>query len=118
VWACTCRATTIDESLRQADVVFIGKVVADWGAVGVTTFQVSGYWKGQVEKKAVLFPLSRRRSFNTCEVLFREGREYIVFAVLDKKTGELTTNICSGTREKVVAAEQIKKLGRPKVPAK
>jgi hypothetical protein len=116
--ACSCVPLTLEQKIRLADVVFVGRVV-EAEISGRIVIQVSGYWKSgkglaSVGKTMTLTSLSTQEYFHTCEFMFAAGHEFLVFA--HASVNRLTTDICSGTRHVSDAKEELKNLGPPKRP--
>jgi hypothetical protein len=110
-WACKCAPTLpVREAIAAAAAVFEGRVVAvslaegaEEGTAYHVDFAVLRTLKG--------VPATSRKITLTawrggCELPFIVGRSYVVYA--SRPTEDiLTTNVCSRTRESVVAAEDL-----------
>jgi hypothetical protein len=122
--ACSCLSRTIAAAAATADSVFVGEIIdlkeepkgkyVDWrDATRFTVkFRVSGFWRGRVGKEIEL-ATTRPAIGDSCIDLFevKFGQTYVVYA----KDGRFTT-ICSQTKEASKAAEDIRRLGKPKIP--
>lgn len=111
-WSCSCVPLTVSKKIELADVIFVGKVIST-EVPGRTAFEVTGYWKGPVRKTMVLESLSRPEYFDTCELFFRVGHEYLVYS---DGRGRLTTSICSGSAPTTRATQDLEQLGPPRMP--
>jgi hypothetical protein len=138
--ACSCIGPRPpDEAFASATHVFEGKVVAvsdqytlfrkAWDVVGETldrqrdwnsyarthgfkvVFEVTRSWKGSLKKRFVLYT---GRGGGDCGYPFKTGQVYVVYAYCDAAYCE--TNICTRTRLRAAAAEDLKYLAT--LPAK
>jgi len=130
-FACVCAGGSPNDHLQMADIVFAGKVIAEekggWRTSRIrfewdppfihlaenpdeilTTFEVTTVWKGEI--------LARTSVDNSeiCGHLFRQGEEYIVYAVWAR--GELFTGSCLRTNELRDAGEDLTAFGAGKPP--
>lgn len=114
--ACSCVGMTVKEAVASSDAVFIGQVVKaekigedSHGEHFKVTLQVSGYWKGSIQKTITLDSF---RPLNSCADLWRIriGETYVVYA----KEGGFTT-VCSRTRPLSKAVDDVRELGKSKV---
>ncbi|PWT89597.1 MAG: hypothetical protein C5B55_11120 [Blastocatellia bacterium] len=92
-YACECRTMSTEESFRQADAVFVGKVVSiePFGPWQKVTFDVNWQSKGDSSSDVSLYQASSPIDFQ-----FDTDRTYFVFA--NKSDGRLFASRCSGTR--------------------
>jgi len=75
------------------------------------TFEVERVWKGEIKKKTVLITRA-----SSCDVRFREGESYLVFASMLYDGSGLTTHKCSRTGLVADRKEDIELLGEGEVP--
>ena len=105
---------SIDKEFNRADAVFVGTVSkkADF-TVAVNKFKYSGSvfsfsveeaFKGDIQKTIDIksLALTAESYFN-----FKEGEKYLVYAVKNSKSGELTATRCTRTKLYSVADEDI-----------
>ena len=131
--ACMCFGTpSVAEARRNASAVFVGKVVSseyqkgakypggkDAGEELTMRFRVERWWKGNLMPEVILFTEQYRGpdlsiSVVNCAYQFEVGKRYIVYAgVLD---GKLRAIYCSRTSEVEKAREDLRLLGRGRVP--
>ncbi len=117
-YACRCPPRKPSADVSRSLAVFSGKVTnitfnrqpAEKGRYTVT-FEVGQVWKGETKKKITLIT-----GASSCDVRFREGESYLVFASTHKDGNELTTDKCSGTGLAADRQEDIKLLGEGKIP--
>ncbi len=109
VKACSCMPPGDPKiELEQATAVFSGRVYsmeASGGALWVH-FEVSEVWKGPYQS---LITVRTATDSAACGYTFAEGVEYLVYANGD--TNDLQVNLCSRTRPRMDAAEDIGILG-------
>ncbi|MBA2338979.1 MAG: hypothetical protein H0V88_01165 [Pyrinomonadaceae bacterium] len=114
-FACRCMRVEASADLSRYAAVFSGK------AVEVTRlptslrvkFRVESVWKGADAKEITLFlpRSSDLRVISSCDIGFKEGESYLVYAFTSKRDGTLTTGKCSRTRKLVDANEDFAVLG-------
>lgn len=122
--ACSCVPTTPQQSLKNSNAVFAGKVIniahessknpevsASWGEFKIR-FEVSKVWKGKIEKQQVVLTSD---SSAACGYSFEKGKEYLVYASDQEST--IRTGLCSGTKPLANAQTDLAVLGRGNVPA-
>lgn len=93
--ACSCAPATPEQYAKWADVVFTGvaRDVTEAGMELATVFRVRVVYKGHASRVSEVHSGAHEES---CGFRFREGTKYTVFA--DRGQGELSTNLCSGTK--------------------
>ena len=115
--ACECKAEspgrTIKRLRKTATVIFVGTVkevrkeVKDYHVGYWATFKVKQSWKpGQVDEVTVF-------TEGGCMAWFEVGRTYLVYASPDK-ANRLSTNVCMRTGLVKYAAEDLRRLGKPR----
>ncbi len=118
--ACSCAVPGLEESVREAEVVFAGRAITVGqegrlrnllaGGSGLITvrFEVSRAWKGVDMQEVVL----RQSVHTTCGYGFDQGSEYLVYARREGISGAfLSTSICDRTRPLAEAATDVRFLG-------
>lgn len=120
VHACSCaKIATIEEELAQADVIFAGRVATvDSDTMnGKAKFMVSQVWRGSVP------PIVMTRNLFDCMDSFREGEEYLVFAVdvreaetIERLGYQFVPSRCGQTRTLKVSQANLMQLGSSKSP--
>ncbi|MEK7642189.1 MAG: hypothetical protein AAB392_00110 [Patescibacteria group bacterium] len=158
MFASSCVMQGLDEAVRRADYIFTGRISDIVNVAGpddkaqtihaIVTYDISGYWKGDVGRKMTLSVLNQpsedRKSYT-----LQKGDVYLVFASkehtifwlrsfllakrkLERKSLELLMgnglvnrdlvagagDDCSRTRLISEAGEDLKLLGPAKLPAK
>ncbi|MDQ3176103.1 MAG: hypothetical protein M3Q72_00955, partial [Actinomycetota bacterium] len=130
--ACSCSSTTLRESTRSADVVFVGRVTAsdadeliNDGAVSdeaaTFEFEVSGYYKtsGDARTDAIVV---RSLASESCGIGLAPGDEYVIFARRhgndtywgpNVEPHELVSSLCDGNRRFGPTVER--RLGEPSI---
>lgn len=109
---CPCGDTSTRRFLREAETVFVGRVVdveeeanAD-GSGLLPIFEVRAVWKGVSQDQIQVF------GGETCAVAFMPGKNYLVFA--RRVQGELVADLCSGTRRLELSVPLLRDLGPPR----
>ncbi|MGI8639888.1 MAG: hypothetical protein ACR2MG_08025 [Pyrinomonadaceae bacterium] len=114
VLGCVCVPTTISQKIEQAQSVFSGK------AIGRTTtkirFKVQKWWKGT--PNSGIFIYADSKVITSCDVSFKNGATYLVYAFKSSPENKLETNQCTGTKELAAADEDLKILGKGKLPTR
>ncbi len=116
--ACRCPPRKLSTNVSRSLSVFSGKVTkitfnqlpAERGRYTVI-LEVEQVWKGEIKKKITLITQA-----TSCDIRFREGESYLVFASMHKDASELTTDICSGTGLVIERKENIEMLGEGEIP--
>jgi len=122
LWACSCAQVSIEEEFESAKFVFTGKVIeaqhvdpnegpiADPGKVfNDYVVKVDKIYKGYLPT-FVSFRITPWG--NLCGITLNKGREYLLWAY--PKEGYIETNLCTRTKPKSAAAEDIEWLETPK----
>ena len=101
VWSASLQPINLPEMVDQADRIFLGRVVDEWTGrdetgipATITTFEVTGAWKGQVEG------IVRIKQLGVTEIQpdglatriegmprYRRGSEYLLFFPPDSRIG-------------------------------
>ena len=116
--ACRCPPMKPSANISRPRAVFSGKVIKvtfkqpprEAGRYTVT-FEVERVWKGELKKRLTLITRT-----SSCDVLFREGESYLVFASMLYDGGGLTTHKCSRTGLVADREEDRELLGEGKIP--
>lgn len=122
--ACSCLITTPEQSFKNANAVFAGKVInvvqpngRGGGAPspsmnGVKViFEVSKVWKGTPTQQLVI---TTPDSSASCGYNFQKGQNYLVYA--STQDNQLQTGLCSGTKTLSTAQADLSVLGSGKTP--
>ena len=127
VSACGCFQLNPNQTVRQAvskarqsaKAIFSGKVVevvrepyASTGYYVVVRFEVERSWKKVEANEITIISI-----LTDCTYPFEIGESYLIYAD-DSGQGMLDTSVCSRTRKLKEAKEDLKLLGRGKVPKK
>lgn len=108
-----CAIPSFKTAFGQAGAVFTGEVlsVEKNGDTKTFEFKVEKYWKGAGNRKIKInvYETPRYQAF------FKEGEKYLVFADADMN-GKFYVGRCSRSREISGAAEDLKSLGKAKMP--
>jgi len=108
----------VKKAHKQSRAVFVGKVIEILRAPArymvTVKFRVENSWKGPLAKEITL---STGRGGGDCGYQFEVGERYLVYAYGSDET-TLATNICQRTSVATVVIEEIKLLGKGKLPSK
>jgi hypothetical protein len=115
---CRCPPRKPSANIPRSVAVFSGKVINvtfkqppyEVGRYAVT-FEVERVWQGEIKKQTVLITRA-----SSCDVRFREGERYLVFASVLYDGSGLTTHKCSRTGLVADRKEDIELLGEGEVP--
>lgn len=121
-YACRCPPGKPSADISHSVAVFSGKAVDvtfkqpphETGRYRIT-FEVERVWKGEIKKEIVLVT-----GTSSCDVRFREGESYLVFASTLNNGSGLTTHKCSRTglvadrKEDIELLEEIARKGGKK----
>jgi hypothetical protein len=119
-WGCSCdlifAASSPCKGLKAADAIFVGRAVSSEGLpVGAPVEKVRAYrFRFAVEenisgiKDAEVY-VGTGRGNGDCGFRFKVGEQYVVYASKDDD-GEMSTNICAGTRRADEAVALIPQL--------
>ncbi|MEZ4385023.1 MAG: hypothetical protein R3A79_27080 [Nannocystaceae bacterium] len=119
--ACSCLPPEAPQAaFEQAAAVFIGTaaVVVDDAsddnsmAFRRYEFEVKGSWKGDPPRRVAI---TTAASSAACGRSFEMGEAYLIYAA-PGRDGELVDHLCSRTRPRASADEDLEVLGPPKVP--
>lgn len=117
--ACLCKAEPASRQIarlrKQSTAIFVGKakdVTKEMSASGRIAYravlEVEQSWKGAETEEITVF------TDGGCMAWFEVGRTYLIYALKDD-AGKLQTNICMRTGLVKYFAEDIKRLGKPKI---
>lgn len=92
-FACSCIRSPVEEEFRNADAVFLGRVVGVGGFLssGGARLEVEESWKGVDLDEVTVHTIP-----NTCAFSFKEGETYVIFAGRSPE-GKLGTWACSNS---------------------
>lgn len=92
-FACSCIRSLVEEEFRNADAVFLGRVVSVGGflSFGGARFKVEKSWKGVDLDEVIVHTVP-----NTCAFSFEEGETYVIFGGRSPE-GKLGTWACSNS---------------------
>lgn len=108
-----CYISPFNEAFSRASAVFSGEVISE-EKIGDTrrfVFRVEKYWKGKDASKIEISVNENARY----QAWFKEGGRYLIFANADSD-GSLVVGRCSRSKDLEFAAEDLKKLGKGKIP--
>jgi hypothetical protein len=118
--ACRCPKTAASADLSQFAAVFTGRVVESkrLPTGERVKFRVERVWKGRITSEVIL--LLRRASdpgvISSCDIGFQKGESYLVYALMSRDGGTLTTSKCTRTRKVAEAKEDFAALGEGQPP--
>lgn len=122
-FACSCMMPeSVQQSIDDASAVFLG-TVKDVSAENdfrtTVTIAVKKEWKGSVSAGKNV-KVSTANDSAACGYQFEEGAEYLVYAYNNEQTGDLSVSLCSATKLKTEAKEDLAVLadysGSPSSP--
>ncbi len=114
VLGCVCVPTTTLQKIEQAQSVFSGKVIGRTATK--IRFKVQKWWKGARSYETFIYADSK--VITSCDVSFKNGGTYLVYAFSSSPENRLETNQCTGTKELAAADEDLKILGKGKPPTR
>jgi len=118
--ACRCPKTEASADLSRYAAVFTGRVVESkrLPTGERVKFRVVRVWKGQITSEVSL--LLQRASdpgvISSCDIGFQKGESYLVYALMSRDGGTLTTHKCTRTRKFAEAKEDFAVLGQGQPP--
>lgn len=107
IFACKCNTSDLENSFKNADIVFIGNVY------DINTSYKTGYWNvenflSKVKIDKVYKSLGDDfksteitffgQQFNSCDFIFKEKGKYLIFGYFDPDTTFFYTSLCSATK--------------------
>ncbi len=114
VLGCVCVPTTTLQKIEQAQSVFSGKVIGRTATK--IRFKVQMWWKGARYSEISLY--SDSKVITSCDISFKSGETYLIYAFTSSPGNKLETNLCAGTKKLTSADEDLKILGRGKLPTR
>ena len=126
--ALSCVPATLEEQISGTSVIFSGKVTSVQTATSEkaanASFDVTEYWKGQVDKKMTIGGIYAWTGSVNPPPFFKIGDTYLVFARSVPDSGNaknipnnlIATIDCSRTKLLIDATEEINALGEGKKP--
>jgi hypothetical protein len=114
VLGCVCVPTTTLQKIEQAQSVFSGKVIGRTATK--IRFKVQMWWKGARYSEISLY--SDSKVITSCDISFKSGETYLIYAFTSSPGNKLETNLCAGTKKLTSADEDLKILGRGKPPTR
>jgi hypothetical protein len=108
-----CAMPNFQKAYTDSKTIFVGKVLSikQDGDAKILKFQVEKYWKSKVKKTV---EVRYYETFNY-EVWLKVGKRYLVYAK-DNEDGTLSDGRCSLTKNYSEAKDDLKKLGKGKIP--
>ena len=114
-YGCSCSFQSPNEALKNADAVFMGKVIGfisdPSGSITGAEFDVQKSWKGNSENKVAVSSWAN----TSCYYEFSLNETYVVYA---NGKESLSTHLCSGTKLFADAYEDLRALGVGSIPVK
>jgi hypothetical protein len=114
VLGCVCVPTITLQKIEQAQSVFSGKVIGRTATK--IRFKVQMWWKGARYSEISLY--SDSKVITSCDISFKSGETYLIYAFTSSPGNKLETNLCAGTKKLTSADEDLKILGRGKSPTR
>lgn len=110
--ACSCLQQSLQESIDGADAIFLGAVneISSEDYQLAVSFHVKESWKGFEEEGITRMTVHTTSDSAACGFNFIEGEEYLVYANVNDKTGNVHTGLCSATKERAYATEDLEVL--------
>ncbi|MEI6238721.1 MAG: peptidoglycan-binding domain-containing protein [bacterium] len=122
VFALSCAQATVQEDIDAASAIFVGKVTniqtATPEKAANATFEVSEYWKGNVNKNMTVGGIYTWNGTTNPPIYFKVGENYLVFAksVPNVDPNNLIASIDCGRTTLLSSASELKTtLGTSKV---
>lgn len=109
VLACECTITSVAKLKQISRVVFVGTVIKV-SENGKARFAITELWKGDNVREVTIYT-----NAGMCSAWFEQGKTYLVFAYWEADKKRLETNACMRTAFIEERAEELKKLGAPKI---
>ena len=108
-----CAIASFRSAYRQSKAVFVGEVVSEEKDEDTKTFkfEVKEYWKGADTKNIEINVYETTRY----QAWFQKGGKYLIYATADED-GKLRVERCSRSRDAANAAEDLRQLGKGKIP--
>ncbi len=108
-----CRIAPFQEAYREAKAVFVGEVVGEEknGDTRTFDFKVEKYWKNADTQNIEINVYETARY----QAWFKKGEKYLVYAG-GGEDGKLSVGRCSRSREAEGADEDLRQLGKGKIP--
>jgi len=105
----------ISGALKADDPVFIGRItgIVESGGDREVTFRVSEFWSSNIPETFVVLTAALTSS---CRYPFQEGNSYLIFSRYWE--GKPRAGLCLITRELGKASNELKILGKGKIPQK
>jgi hypothetical protein len=108
-----CGVSPFRSAYRQSKVIFVGEVVGEEkdGDNKIIKFEVKEYWKGANTKNIEInvYETTRYQAF------FKKGEKYLIYTTAGED-GKLYVSKCSRSTDFANAAEDLRKLGKGKIP--
>jgi hypothetical protein len=110
-----CQTHGVKEAIKGADTIFVGTVVSSHREIGPdgeewrVRLKVEDYWKGEPDEDQIVY------TRGGCHVSFEAGKRYLVYARRQEGRGRLITDHEMKTGPADGAAEDLAKLGKPKL---
>ena len=114
VLGCVCVPTTTIQKIEQAQSIFSGKVIGQTATQ--IRFKVQKWWKGAPYFETFIY--ADNKVITSCDVTFKNDEIYLVYAFRSSPGNKPETNQCSGTKDLTAAEEDLKILGKGKLPVR
>ena len=114
VLGCVCIPTTTLQKIEQAQSIFSGRIIGRTATK--LRFKVQKWWKGTPYYETFIY--ADNRVITSCDISFKNGETYLVYAFRSSPENKLETNQCNGTKELAGAVEDLKMLGEGKLPTR
>ncbi len=114
VLGCVCVSATIPQKIEQAHTVFSGEIIGRTATK--IRFKVQKWWKGTPYYETFIY--ADNKVITSCNVPFKNGETYLVYAFRSSPENKLETNQCTGTKELAAADDDLKILGKGKSPTR
>jgi hypothetical protein len=108
-----CAIAPFKTAYQQSKAVFVGKVVSEEknGDTKTFKFKVERYWKGKLAKNIEINVYETQRY----QAWFQKDGKYLIYATAGED-GKLRVDRCSRSREIENGDEDLKQLGKGKIP--
>ncbi len=114
VLGCVCIPTTTLQKIEQAQSIFSGRIIGRTATK--LRFKVQKWWKGTPYYETFIY--ADNKVITSCDISFKNGETYLVYAFRSSPENKLETNQCNGTKELAGAVEDLKMLGEGKSPTR
>lgn len=108
-----CAIPTFQRAFQESKSVFVGEVVSEEknGDTRIFNFKIEKYWKG-ADKQNIEINVYETARY---QAWFKKGEKYLVYATADEGD-KLRVGRCSRSRDAENADEDLRQLGKGKIP--